>query len=191
MKLFSERLVGCIFGLAMLAAATSCGDSARRDDHFEVTGEFRADGSCDVRLNGQSIATAESARAEYTWGNVWNVAPQGLVVHEIACHVEPSGTRFGADATRFGILASVPQGRLFSPGTYRFRPDATSVGDTISVEGALFHPRFSELGITGSYLLSTDGTLTLTSVQRNGAEGESGRVVGTFHFRAHQKARGM
>ncbi|MEW5927222.1 MAG: hypothetical protein AB1941_07050 [Gemmatimonadota bacterium] len=116
-----------------------------------------------------------------------NVAPAGLVVHDLGCELEPAASKHGIHATRFGIMAAVPEGRLLVEGTYSFRADATLHGDTTSVEGVIFHPEFATDEAGGAYLLSEEGALTLTSVTRASDAGDRVSITGSFRFIAHRK----
>lgn len=176
---------------ALLCLIAGCDRGAGGESRFEVTGSFRPDGSCDIQVDGRSLAPGRSSRTTYAWGDMINVAPAGLVVHDLGCELEPTASKHGIHATRFGIMAAVPEGRLLVEGTYSFRADATLHGDTTSVEGVVFHPKFAQDGAGGNYLLSEEGTLTLTSVTRAGTGGDGVLVTGSFHFMARPRSLGM
>ena len=91
----------------------------------EVTGEFRADGTCRVFADGVPVFRAvDSAQTTYTRAAVLNVAPPGFDTHEVWCaprsteeHMPP------LDQTErmFVIMLYAPTGQLAQPRKYEVR----------------------------------------------------------------------
>jgi hypothetical protein len=176
-------------GVLMMLAWKACWNSLddRPDpswdaDAFVVSGEFRADGSCTVLLDGQPVAAVDTPRTEYEHDNATGMTPEGLSVHQVSCRVAApfkAGAPF--DPRNFWVWGPVPTGEPLRPGRYRVVEEALEPGDTTAMEAALFHPRFEDQP-KRAYLVGYRGYVRITSV-------DSLTVVGTFRLVARRKRR--
>lgn len=166
--------------LSMAAVLAACGPAIRTNQHFEVTGAFHPDGRCEMSLDGVRL-TAERGYASVGRRVYGNVLPPGMAAFEMVCDELPPD-RIGRDAHSLAILTMVPADGTPRPAAYALRADVLSRGERGAAEAHLFAPRFADEGLAGSYLISDEGTLTLSSV-------DSTRVVGSFRFRGVLRSR--
>jgi hypothetical protein len=149
-------------------------------DAFVVSGEFRADGSCTVLLDGQPVAAVDTPRTEYEHDRAFNMTPAGLSVHQVACRIaRPFQTGAPYDSRSFWVWGPVRTGAPLRPGRYRVVEEALEPGDTAAMEMALFHPRFEA---QSAYLVGYRGYVRIAKV-------DSPTVVGTFRLVARRKRR--
>lgn len=128
------------FGALVLPGVTPL---SWRDDAYVLTGEFRADGSCAVLLDGQPLADVPAPRTRYEVGMVHGAAPEGYDVHRAACAIGGSGENVVSSGS-FWVWGAMRGGQPLRPGRYTVRREALPDGDTAAMEMALFHPRFQE-----------------------------------------------
>jgi len=176
-------------GIFMMLAWRACWssldpkpDRSWEADAFVVSGEFRADGSCTVLLDGQPVAATATPRTEYEHDMALNMTPAGFSVHQVACGIAgPSRPGAPSDWRSFWVWGPVRTGTPLRPGRYRVVEEALEPGDTAAMEMALFHPRFDEQP-KRSYLVGYRGYVRIVSV-------DSPTVVGTFRVVARRKRR--
>ena len=153
-------------------------DPSWANDAFVVSGEFRADGSCTVLLDGQPVAAVDTPRTEYEHDNATGMTPQGLSVHEVSCRIAtPFKPGAPYDRRNFWVWGPVPTGEPLRPGRYRVVEEALEPGDTTAMEMALFHPRFEADG--RAYLTGYRGYVRIQKVDATTA-------VGTFRIVARR-----
>ena len=191
-----------IFGMSAAGCA-----APRRDDTASgvtVSGEFLADGSCRVLVNGATLfAATDHPRTTYDAGPVADLAPAGYALHQLTCAPSDAGSAHGSDARatndgtdeRMLIVALYArEGAPLHVGRYSVREALAAPDDTANVAMragvAVFGapPGSHDAAVTGGaqhagvrYLEGRAGTLTISSVSRD-ADGE--RVIGTFSARA-------
>jgi hypothetical protein len=179
-------------GIFMMLAWKACWSSldvGRPDpsweaDAFVVSGEFRADGSCSVLLDGHPVAAVDTPRTEYEHDHATGMTPEGLSVHQVSCHVAaPFKAGAPYDPRSFWVWGPVPTGEPLRPGRYRVVEEALEPGDTTAMEMALFHPRFEDQP-KRAYLVGYRGYVRITRV-------DSPTVVGTFRMVARRKRRSV
>jgi hypothetical protein len=173
-----KRIVLIIF--AFLLVASSCTRTGWYADDYEISGEFRADGSCSVLLDGEPVVSG-AGRTSYDWGRIEGMVLESREVHTVDCvwANNSPGPRYS-----FFFMISFPDSILLVPDTYRISEIWTTPHDSLIASASLFHPRFRDEGLTGAYLKGTKGTLSLIQV-------DSTKVVGQFRFRAQRRARGL
>jgi len=157
-------------------------DPSWANDAFVVSGEFRADGSCTVLLDGQPVAATDTPRTEYEHDHASGMTPDGLSVHQVSCRIAApfkAGAPF--DPRNFWVWGPVPTGAPLRPGRYRVVEEALEPGDTTAMEMALFHPRF-EAGQPRAYLTGYRGYVRIEKV-------DSTIAVGTFRIIARRHRR--
>jgi len=201
-------------GLALLLihAMTTAGCAAPpRDDTASgvtISGEFLADGSCRVLVNGAALfAATDNPRTTYDAGAVADLAPAGYALHQLTCAPSDAGSAHGSNASatndvtndvtneRMLIVALYArEGAPLRDGSYAVREALATPDDTTNVAAragvAVFGAPPGSHDATGSanahhagvrYLEGRAGTLTISSVSRD-ADGE--RVIGAFSARA-------
>jgi len=175
-------------GIFMMLAWKACWsalDVGRPDpswdaDAFVLSGEFRADGSCTVLLDGQPVAAVDTPRTEYEHDGAFNMTPAGLSVHQVSCRIaRPPQPGAPYDSRSFWVWGPVRTGTPLRPGRYRVVEEALEPGDTTAMEMALFHPRFEA---QSAYLVGYRGYVRIAKV-------DSPTVVGTFRLVARRKRR--
>lgn len=179
-----SRLVSMLLIAPLLAEFSGCAPAFMSKEEVEITGEFRADGSCQATAAGRPLfASSESARTFYRPPIATALPPGGSVEHDISC---VSGESSSSDLR--SLLLQIPVFRLGHPptGTYTILHLATLHGSEMTLDGAYFDPRRYGLGTRGAglggdagnvYLTGTKGTVQFTKIDSTG-------VVGTFRFKA-------
>lgn len=163
-----------------------------QDDAFVLSGEFRADGSCTVLLDGQPLAGAGgTTRTAYDRGGIVGASPTGTEVHDVQCgaarpldsestapdSTDPDSTSGAGD---FSAWTAQPEGGVLPPGRYRVVAEgALESGDSTAFEATLRHPRFAE---ERAYLVGYQGYVRIIRA-------DTARVVGTFRIVARRKRR--
>jgi len=200
----------CATALALLLiyAMTTAGCAApRRDDtapDVTISGEFLADGSCRVLVNGAALfAATDHPRTTYDAGAVADLAPAGYALHQLTCTPSDADSARGSDASatndgtdeRMLIVALYArEGAPLHVGRYSVREALAAPDDTANVAAragiAVFGAPPGSHDATGSgnahhagvrYLEGRAGTLTISSVSRD-ADGQ--HVIGTFSAQA-------
>ena len=157
-------------------------DPSWANDAFVVSGEFRADGSCTVLLDGRPVAAVDTPRTEYEHDNATGMTPDGLSVHQVSCRIAaPFKAGAPLDPRSFWVWGPVRTGAPLRPGHYRVVEEALEPGDTTAMEMALFHPRFEADGMR-AYLVGYRGYVRIEKV-------DSTIAVGTFHVVARRHRR--
>jgi len=149
-----------------------------KDDAFEVSGEFRADGSCTVSLDGQPIAGADTTRTRYEIGSIIGASPEGTVVHVIRCGRPTFSSRDPVEnAGNFTAWVARPRDGDLAPGRYRVVLDgALESGDSTAFESYFEHARFKA---QRAYLVAYQGYVRVTRADSS--------VVGSFRTVARRK----
>ncbi len=194
--------------LLLIVGMTAAGCAAsRRDDTTSgvtISGEFLADGSCRVLVNGAALfAAADHPRTTYDAGAVADLAPTGYALHQLTCAPSDAASARGSDAhatndvtdERMMIVALYAhEGGALRVGRYSVREALATTDDTTNMAAragvAVFGTPPGSHSPTENgtphhagvrYLEGRAGTLTISSVSR-GADGE--HVIGTFSARA-------
>jgi len=187
---------------------TAAGCAApRRDDttrDVTISGEFLADGSCRVLVNGAALfAATDHPRTTYDAGAAADLAPAGYALHQLTCAPSDAGSARGSDGrtTNAGtdermliVALYAHEGAPLHVGRYSVREALAAPDDTANVAAragvavfgappgshdAMDNGNAHRAGVR--YLEGRAGTLTISSVSRD-ADGE--RVIGTFSARA-------
>jgi len=153
-----------------------------------VTGEFRADGTCEVFADGVPVfGPAESARTLYVHDGILGLPPAGFDAHEVWCGVRGFAqilTPLDINERSFLLLLYAPSGQLAQTRVYRVTFE--TVADTDAgrvVSAALFGMSRHEsndstnVPVGRSYLSGISGTMEITQV-------DSEKIVGRFNFEA-------
>ena len=159
---------------------------------IEITGEFRSDGSCDVRAGGVSLySAADRARTMYEASDAFDPEPPAggrHAVHTVRCLPAAPGL-LPVDRRDFAMLIAVPGAGLAPSGTYTVAPHGLERGAPMTMNAAYFDPRRYGPGTPGAglfdlgcdvYLGTTSGTARFTRI-------DSARVVGTFRMQAERR----
>lgn len=172
-----------------------------------VSGEFLADGSCRVMVNGAALfAATDRPRATYDAGPVADLAPTGYALHQLTCapadadaHADAHADTHadmarGADERMLIVTLYAPEGAPLRVGRYTIREALATTDDTANVAAragvAVFGAPAGARGASGEreahragvrYLEGRAGTLTISGVGR-AADGE--HVIGSFTARA-------
>ena len=209
---FSPLHSATALALLLIYAMTTPGCAAPRHDDsasgVTISGEFLADGSCRVLVNGAALfAATDHPRTTYDAGTVADLAPAGYALHQLTCAPPDAGSAHGSnaratndvtnDATneRMLIVALYAhEGAPLHVGRYSVREALAMPDDTTNVAAragvAVFgaRPGSHDATVSGGahhagvrYLEGRAGTLTISSVSRD-ADGE--RLIGTFSARA-------
>lgn len=177
------RLLAPSFILLASACACSTPHVVAQEPTVQITGEFLADGSCRVTVNGTPLfSESEKPRTIYLRGRALNMAPAGYDLHEIWCAPITAGEPMLPDQPNeraFFVNVYAPTGKLAPAQHYliihglpRSSGSATAIRANVSLFGhSTTAPTAESLGT--SYLAGTAGDVTLTQV-------DSTRVVGTF-----------
>lgn len=205
---FSPLHCAPALALLLIYAMTTAGCAApRRDDtasDVTISGEFLADGSCRVLVNGAALfAATDHPRTTYDAGAVADLAPAGYALHQLTCAPSDAGSAHGSsgratnDVTDERMLIVALYAREGAPlhdGRYAVREALAAPDDTANVAAragvAVFGapPGSHDATVNGGahhagvrYLEGRTGTLTISSVSRD-ADGQ--HVIGTFSARA-------
>lgn len=205
---FSPLHSATALALLLIYGMTTAGCAApRRDDTASgvtISGEFLADGSCRVLVNGAALfAATDHPRTTHDAGAVADLAPAGYALHQLTCVPSDAGSARGPDASatndmtneRMLIVALYArEGAPLHVGSYSVREALATPDDTANVAAragvAVFGvpPGSHEATESGNahhagvrYLEGRGGTLTIASVSRD-ADGQ--HVIGTFSVRA-------
>ncbi|MGI8509076.1 MAG: hypothetical protein ACR2MQ_07100 [Gemmatimonadaceae bacterium] len=178
---------GSLCGAITIAAFAACGSSVphvvRQAPTVQITGEFLADGSCRVTVDGTPLfSESEKPRTSYVRGRALNMAPAGFDLHEIWCAPITAGEPMLPDQPNeraFFINVYAPTGKLAPAQHYviirglpRSSGSATAIRANLSLFGHSSTAR-TPTSLGTSYLTGTAGDVTLTQV-------DSTHVVGTF-----------
>lgn len=111
--------------LATPAIARTQTRASALDRAVHLTGEFRADGTCQVFADSVAVfEPADSAGTTYLRSGTINIAPAGFDAHEIWCEPHTGGQpKAGLLPTDrvFVIMLYAPAGRLAEPRRYEVR----------------------------------------------------------------------
>lgn len=152
---------------------------------MQITGEFLADGSCRVTVDGTPLySESEKPRTSYVRGRALNMAPAGYDIHEIWCAPMSAGEPMLPDQPNeraFFINVYAPTGKLAPAQHYliihglpRSSGSATAIRANLSLFGHNSSATTAvEKPLGTTYLAGTAGDVTLTQV-------DSTRVVGKF-----------
>lgn len=165
--------------------AQSSGEGLERSVH--VTGEFRADGSCQVFADSVPVFQPwDSAATTYLRSGTINVAPPGFDAHEIWCEPHSGGQpKAGLLPTDrvFVVMLYAPMGKLAEPRSYEVRLGLPSRDVAPYRAGAaLFGMSAQMINDTlplhsgAIYMVGGSGTVTVTLV-------ENDRVAAKFDIR--------
>lgn len=186
-----------IFGIWNDVVRSSKPAAEWRDDAFVLSGEFRADGSCTVLLDGQPLADAvATTRTVYDRDAIVGASPTGTEVHDLQCGAprpidsdsidsdsiapDPVNPDSMSDAGDFSAWTARAEGGVLAPGRYRVVAEgALESGDSTAFEATLRHPRFAE---ERAYLVGYQGYVRIIRA-------DTARVVGTFRIVARRKRR--
>jgi len=206
--LHSAPALALLLSYAMTTAG--CAAPPRDDTASGVTisGEFLADGSCRVLVNGAALfAATDNPRTTYDAGAVADLAPAGYALHQLTCAPSDAGSAHGSNASatndvtndvtneRMLIVALYArEGAPLRDGSYAVREALATPDDTANVAAragvAVCGAPPGSHDATGSanahhagvrYFEGRAGTLTISSVSRD-ADGV--HVIGTFSARA-------
>jgi hypothetical protein len=165
------RPIGLAVLLPLLAA---CGGNPPewRNDRFELTGEFRADGTCSLSLDGERLL-GDSVRgvARVTWDTVSGGRNVGWHHWTIWC-------QHSGHSTELLITADHPRERPLARATYPLLRNGERAGPPF-IEVTLWEPRFDTQGRWGATLGAYDGSLTVDSI-------DDTLLVGAFRFVARR-----
>jgi len=177
-----SRLIGIVLLAPLFAALPGCAPAFMSNEEIEITGEFRANGSCQAQAAGRSLFDpSDSARTFYKPPIATALPPGGSVAHDIFCKAGHSGSSGSGS-----LLLQIPVFRLGQPptGTYTIMRSAALHGSEMTIDGAYFDSRRYGLGTPGAgfggdagnvYLAAKKGTVQFTRI-------DSAGVVGTFRF---------
>ncbi|HEX6536752.1 MAG TPA: hypothetical protein VF041_19350 [Gemmatimonadaceae bacterium] len=165
---------------------TSCSPPFTSRAEVDITGEFRADGSCVVRADGVPLyADLDRARTVHETGVAPDEARAGWVVHRVSCLPSAVGL-IRSDRRDFALAFVVRGAGPPRPGTYTVTPDALVRGVPGTIGGAYFDPVRYGPDSPGSGILDLGGDvyLAITSGEARLTRIDSTRVVGSFRMRA-------
>ena len=175
-----SRLIGIVLFAPLLSVLPGCAPAFMSKEEVEITGEFRADGSCQARAAGRPLfGSSDSARTFYEPPIATALPPGGSVEHDLFCYPGESGS---TDSRSF--LLQIPVFRLGQPptGTYTIMHSATLRGSEMTIDGAYHDPRRFGLGTPGAGFGGDAGHVYLTATKFTKID--STGVVGTFRFMA-------
>jgi hypothetical protein len=179
-----------LFFLAALALLCGClGPHGMSDELVDVTGEFRADGTCDAQTSKGSVAARDGdGRTSYQIGRAFNVARRGFTPHSVTCRFPGDGNA-ALSLNRFiAVTVGVRGQEPLRVG--RYAVSRYGVQDTTGTQASLgvHHPAF-DVGTPGSgrggqggqiWLEGVSGWLDIERVDTN-------RVVARFTIRARRE----
>jgi hypothetical protein len=155
-----------------------------------VTGEFRADGSCQVFADSVPVfRPADSAETTYIRGATFNIAPSGFDAHEVWCaphSPERPMPPLTPSERAFVIMLYAPTGQLAAPRSYEiivglptaefapYRAGAALFGMSPQMLNDTMPLRMGLM-----YLAGSRGTVAITHVNAD-------RIVGTFSIGAQR-----
>ncbi|HEX8694165.1 MAG TPA: hypothetical protein VF746_17215 [Longimicrobium sp.] len=163
------------FSVLFLSLLAACADPPEwRNDRFQVTGEFRADGTCTVAVDGRPVL-GDTVRglAKVRWDTASGGRNIGWHEWTIWCQHE----RYN-DISLL-ITAKHPRHRPLTPATY---PMLASDGEPAGppfIGATLWEPETGSQGRRGAHLDAYDGALKVDRV-------EDTLLVGTFRFVARR-----
>jgi hypothetical protein len=175
--------------LAAVVFGGCLGPRGISDELVDVTGEFRADGTCDAQTPKGSLAPRDvEGQTNYTIGRSLNVAHTGFTLHAIACQFPGHGNRILALNRGITIMIGVRGLQPLHPGRYAVWP--LGVQDTTGTQASLSvtHPAY-DVGTAGSGRGGAGGSISL-----RGASGwleimraDSDHVVARFAIRGRRE----
>jgi hypothetical protein len=185
---FFMGLAAACVGSAGSVHAQSSATGIKESVH--VTGEFRADGTCQVFADSVPVfRPADSAATTYVQSGTINVAPAGFDAHEIWCEPQAGGQpRAGLLPTDrvFVVMLYAPTGKLAEPRSYEIHLGLPSMETAPYRAGAaLFGMSVQMINDTlplhsgALYMAGSSGTVIITRV-----DGE--HIVGTFDIRTRR-----
>ena len=160
----------------------------------DISGEFRSDGSCTVRIGGYPLfSAADSARTSYVAGGIENLAPDGYTVHQIDCRRAATPQDWNRSVV---MMFSLPSGARASIGKYAVVNGVPFTTKPMTLEGGFFDPRY-DAGTPGSgtadagkvYLEAISGEANFSRIDsaRDGSKivhTDTAIVVGTYVAKA-------
>jgi len=181
--------IACAVSAAAIGAQ-SPDQPARAATAVMVTGEFRADGSCQVYADSVPVfRPADSAETTYIRGATFNIAPSGFDAHEVWCAPRsperPMPPLTPSDRALV-VMLYAPTGQLATPRSYEiivglptpetapYRAGAALFGMSPQMLNDTMPLR---LGLM--YLAGSRGTVAIMHVNAD-------RIVGTFNIGAQR-----
>jgi hypothetical protein len=166
-----------LLAVFVLALVTACNPVFVSKANVEITGEFRADGTCDVKADGRPMIVPEDrAQTVYLPASGGNPAQPGGLTHHLFCM---------ADARHAMLLLAFdsPYGKSAPIGSYAVKHGPLDPQSPMTISVGYIDPkhfgrwtRGAGLGGFGGLLelAAQSGTVRFTQL-------DSGRVVGTVH----------
>ena len=163
-------------GRAGVRSTSAVPDPSWEADAFVVSGEFRADGSCSVLLDGHPVAAVDALRTEYEHDHATGDDARGAVGAPGAAATIAAPFKSGApfDPRNFWVWGPVPTGEPLRPGRYRVVEEALEPGDTTAMEWRSSIPA-SRISRSARTWCGYRGYVRITRV-------DSPTVVGTFRM---------
>jgi hypothetical protein len=179
-----------LLALAALGFLSAClGPHGVSEELVDVSGDFRADGTCDAQTSKGPVAARDGdGRTSYQVGRAFNVARPGFTVHDITCRFPANGNT-GLSLNRFIVVAIAVRGQQ-PLRVGRYAVSRFGVQDTTGSQASagVQHPMY-DVGTPGSgrggegghiWLEGVAGWLDLERVDTN-------RVVARFSIRARRE----
>ena len=179
-----------LLALAALGFLSAClGPHGVSEELVDVSGDFRADGTCDAQTSRGSVAARDGeGRTSYQVGRSFNVARSGFTLHAITCGFPGDGNTALSLNRYITVMVGVRGRQPLRLGRYAVTP--YGVQDTTGTQASLsvHHPAF-DVGTPGSgrggegghiWLEGVAGWLDLERVDTN-------RVVARFSIRARRE----
>ncbi len=159
----------------------------------EITGEFRADGSCSVAVNNSPVFSAnDSTRTEYLFHDMGG-APLGYMQNFLSClPLSQLKDPTLGDPRELFMMFNVVHGKPIPTGNYRVRrvPDTDHpAADLGLIGGLLYDPRY-DTWKNGGGIGGIGGQINLTPVSGTVAFvriDTTHPVIGSFRMRARRE----
>ena len=165
----------------MLPVVSGCSPVFVSKDDVELTGEFRPDGSCDVKANGKPMFTTDDgARTTYIQAPGGKSVLHGGVIHLITC----TSARPSKSHAMLTLTFAGPAAKSAPVGSYSIVPGAFGQAAPMSIWGSYMDPAHFGRWTRGAGLGGFNGVMIVAG--RTGAvqftQLDSDRVVGTLHI---------
>ncbi len=177
--------------LASIVFLFGCTPLFMSRSEVEITGEFRADGSCSVSVNNSPVfGVRDSARTQYEIGDP-GAAPDGYEQRFLMCEAlrDIQKPLLRGLTQQLFLIFNIPRGTQTSIGNYEVRDPNIQNYRAGTIGGLLFDSRY-EAGTRGSgfggaggeiHLKTVSGTVTFVRLDTTHA------VIGTFRMRARRE----
>lgn len=175
------QAISALLVATMLTVLSGCSPVFVSKADVELTGEFRTDGSCDVKADGRPMFTADdSARTTFIPASRGNPALHGKALLQVFC----AAAHPGASNAILMLTIAGPPGESAPLGSYSIVRGPFDQAPPMSMWGAYMDPAHFGRWTRGAGLGGFNGVMTIAG--RTGAveftQLDSARVVGTLRI---------